>query len=84
MTALPWTSVGGTYPNVDIATVELKCPACPITHGIIVTRSVVGDPGYTIPPNCSCGAMLETYPSIRHVVESARALFTTPRLRLLP
>jgi hypothetical protein len=83
MTALPWTSVGGTYPHASIGTVPLKC-SCGITHQIVVTKIDCGDPGYTMSPDCSCGAMLETVENCIAVVESARALFTTPRLRLLP
>jgi hypothetical protein len=76
-------TVGMIRRHASIGTVPLKC-SCGITHQIVVTKIDCGDPGYTMAPDCSCGAMLETVEHCIAVVESARALFTTPRLRLLP
>jgi hypothetical protein len=77
-------TVGMIRRHASIGTVPLTCESCGITHQIVVTKIDCGDPGYTMSPDCSCGAMLETVENCIAVVESARALFTTPRLRLLP
>jgi hypothetical protein len=77
-------TVGMIRRHASIGTVPLTCESCGITHQIVVTKVDRGDPGYAMDPDCSCGAMLETVENCIAVVESARALFTTPRLRLLP